>query len=476
MYECIIGLEIHIKLNSKNKLFCKCKNEQEFDNLEPNTHICPVCTWQPWALPVLNEEPFQKAVLLWHILNCRVNNTSAFDRKSYFYPDLPMWYQITQLDRPTNQEGFVQFYTDNYETENKIRIQRAHIESDAGKTIHQWWWAIVDYNRSGTPLIEIVTYPDFFDSEQAVQFLKELQRLVRFNNIWYADLEKWQMRCDVNISVRQKWSDELWTKVEIKNMNSFSAIKRAINNEFERQVEILENWWNLDQETRGWNDDSLSSYTMRSKEDSLDYRYFPEPDLLPLQVSDEYIGQIKQDKIESTFDKIKKYKEKYWFNKEYINWLIQSKDINFFFEDIISKWADPKLAANWLVTEVLWFMNEDIPYIDDFKFSKNQFFQFIKMIQEGKLMQSHGKQVLKEMISTWKDPNDIVNEKWLIPMDSSELEKFVDEVIQENTTVVDDVKNWQQKAIWFLVWQVMKKSWWKADPKQVNSIIISKIQ
>lgn len=469
MYEYIIWLEVHIKLNSINKLFCSCKNEQDFEDLKPNTHICPVCTWQPGALPVLNQEAFEKAVILGHILNCEVKNISSFDRKSYFYPDLPLGYQITQLYNPTNINWYVEFFTWNYSEVNKIRIERAHIESDAGKTTHSGWSAIVDYNRAGTPLVEIVTYPDFVSDEQVVEFLKELQRLVRYNNVAYADLEKWQMRCDVNLSIRKKWTKELGTKVELKNMSSFSAIKRAINNEFERQVEILESWKEIDQETRGWDDENTESYTMRSKEDSLDYRYFPEPDMPAVKVSDEYINWLKSKIVESIFSRVNKYINNYWFNKEYINALIQTESINNFFENSISQWIDPKLSAKWIVTNILWSL-EDYDF-SNLKFWVKEFVEFISLIQDNKLIDSHAKQVIKIMIQEWGMPSGIIEKYWFKAVDMSEIEWIVKEVLQENPQAVQDFKDWQWKAVWFLIWQVMQKSKWKADPKQVKPLI-----
>lgn len=471
MYEYLIGLEIHVKLNSENKLFCQCKNQQEFDELEPNTNICPVCTWQVWALPVLNKEPLQKAMLLGYALNCEVNKESSFDRKSYFYPDLPMWYQITQFERPVNGEWYVYFYTNNYQEENKARIERAHMEADAGKTIHEWDNAKMDYNRSGTPLVEIVTYPDFASDEQVVEFLKELQRLVRFNNIWNADMEKGQLRVDVNISVRKQGETQLGNKVELKNINSFGAIKRAINAEFERQKELLEEDNEIQQQTRWWDDELWESYLMRSKEDALDYRYFPEPDMPPVQVDDNFLEEVKSQKVESVFSRIKRYKEEYGFHKEFINALIQTSDINNFFEKTVEAGIDPKISAKWITWEVIRYLNDNNLEVSDLKFDVHQFIDFLKWIQSGEIIEAHAKQIIKEMINTWKSSWDIIEEKGLKPVDTSEIENIVKEVIDENPQAVEDYKNWQEKSIGFMIGQVMKKSQWKADPKQARSIM-----
>lgn len=469
-YEFVIWLEIHVKLNSPNKLFCRCKNEQDFDELSPNTNICPVCTAQPWALPVLNKEPLEKAILLGYALKCKISEFSKFDRKSYFYPDLPSGFQITQLPLPTNWNGEVSFYINNYETPKTVRIERAHIENDAWKTIHDGWKWILDFNRAWTPLVEIVTYPDFMSVEEVTEFLKELQRNVRANWIGYADLEKWQMRCDVNLSTREIGATKLWIKVELKNLNSFSAIKRAIEHEFKRQIEIIDSWKQVDQETRGWNDDKWDSYSMRSKEDSLDYRYFPEPDLPTIKVDNAFLEPIKNNLVESSFEKITRYKTQYEFNKEYINALINNLEINEWFESSVKAWIDAKVAARWIVSYITRFL-DNVPSISEFKFSKQDFIDFLKLIQDWNLMESHAKQVIVEMFETGKSACAVIEEKWFKPVDSSEIEWFVKEVINENPKPVEDFKAWEMKAIGFLVGQVIKKSWWKADPKVVKELL-----
>ena len=474
-YEMVIWLEIHVKLNSPNKLFCKCKNEQNFDDIQPNTNICPVCSWQPGALPVLNKEPLEKAVKLWLALNCKINEKSLFDRKSYFYPDLPMGYQITQFEIPTNWEGYVNFWLNDYNEERRVRIERAHIENDAGKTIHEGDYSYVDYNRAGTPLVEIVTYPDFRSADEVIEFLKELQRIVRYNDIWYADMEKGQLRCDVNISIRPKWSDKLWTKVELKNINSFGAIKRAIAHEFKRQVDLIESGKEVEQQTRWWNDAEKKSYVMRSKEDALDYRYFPEPDLPPLKISKEFIENIKSNLSESPFEKIKRYKEQYWFNKEYINAFISSVEVNNYFEYFINLWFDPKLVAKWMSGYILRWLNDNQKSIDQLPFGRDEFKQFLDLIKNNKIIDSQAKIVIMEMLSTWKSPLQIVEEKGFKPVDSWELEKVVREVIDENPKAYQQLKDWDMKVIWFFIWQVMKKTWWKADPKLVREILLKQV-
>jgi len=475
-YEMVIWLEIHIKLNSKTKLFCKCKNEQNFDEIQPNINTCAVCTGQPWALPVLQEEPLKKAIKLWLALNCKINKISNFDRKSYFYPDLPMGYQITQLFHPTNVDWEVKFFINNYQEERSVKIKQAHIEADAWKTIHEWWKAYLDFNRAATPLVEIVTYPDFRSEDEVAEFLKELQRIVRFNNVWDADLEKWQMRVDVNISVRPKWSDKLWTRVELKNMNSFSAIKRAIQHEFKRQIKLIESGKQVDQETRWWNDAKWSSYTMRSKEDALDYRYFPEPDLPLLELTDEFIEEQKKELVESSFSKAKRYKEKYNFQKEFITPLISNLEISEYFEKLVWDWIKPKSAAKWIVTILLRYLNDDNVSLSEVKFSYEDFLTLLKKEQDWEILHPQAKDVFKQMYATWEKPEKIIEEKWYKAQDDWELESLVKEVLSENPQAVADIKEWKMKAIWFLVWQIMKKSQGKANPAKAKDMIMKLVK
>ena len=278
-----IWLEIHLKLATQAKVYCQCRNSQDFDNDTPNTYVCPVCTAQPGALPVVNHEAVIKALELGKVLRCTPNPHPTRDRKSYFYPDSPTGYQITQINNPINGEGSFSFWNSNYTQLHTINITQAHLENDTAKTIHMDGKAYLDFNRCGTPLVEIVTMPDFHTADEVTDFLKELQRVVKWNNIAYADLEKGQMRVDVNLSVSD--SDQLWTRVEIKNMNSFAAIRRAIDYEYKRHIVLIQAWWKIEQATVGWDDAKTQTYMMRSKEDSMDYRYFPEPDLPALDIT-----------------------------------------------------------------------------------------------------------------------------------------------------------------------------------------------
>lgn len=468
-----IWLEIHIKLNSENKMFCQCKNEQNFDTLEPNTNICPVCTGQPGALPTLSEDVLLLALKLGKALNCKINKESQFDRKSYFYPDLPMGYQITQLYKPTNTDGEVSFFVNNYQEEKKIRILDAHMENDTAKMIHEWWQSLIDFNRAGTPLIEIVTWPDFSNDDEVVEFLKELQRIVRYNNISNADMEKWQMRVDVNISIRKNESDPLWTRVELKNINSFWMIKRAILHEYNRQKTLLEKWEKVWQETRMRNDTEWISKMMRSKEDALDYRYFPEPDMPILQLNDEILKNLDNEKLIIPHNIIKKFKQEYWFHKEYINALIGDFDTLLVFSELKEQWLDPKNIAKWISGPINAYMKENFVWINDLPFNLKQLSEFIKISDEWKIMDNQMKIVMDEMLKTWKSASEIIKEKWFDAPEISEndLENIAKKVLENNPTIVEQYKAGKTSTLWFFVWQVMKETAWKANPKIVGEIL-----
>ena len=468
-----IWLEIHIKLNTPSKMFCQCKNEQNFDTLLPNTNICPVCTWQPGTLPTLSKDVLKLSLKLGKALNCKINKESQFDRKSYFYPDLPMGYQITQLYKPTNVDGEMSFFVKNYEEEKKVNILDAHMENDTAKMIHNEGQALIDFNRAGTPLVEIVTWPDFSNEEEVVEFLKELQRIVRYNDISNADMEKWQMRVDVNISIRENESDPLWTRVELKNINSFGMIKRAINNEYTRQIDMVEKWEKFEQQTRMWNDMEWISKLMRSKEDALDYRYFPEPDMPILSLSDETLQGCNDETLIIPHDIIKKFKQEYWFHKEYINALIGDQTTLNYFLDIVKDWIKPKTIAKRIAGPINAYMKENFVDINNLKFDIKQFKEFLKITEDWKIMDSQLKMVMEEMLETWKSAQEIIKEKWFDTpaVDSGELEWIVKKVLEKNPNIVEQYKWGKTSTIGFFVWQVMKKTQWKANPKEVKEIV-----
>jgi len=468
-----VWLEIHLKLSTSTKIFCRCKNDQSLDNNQPNTNICPVCTGQPWALPQVSKEVVEKGLLLGKALNCRVNNPSRFDRKSYFYPDLPMGYQITQLYTPINVDWKVSFFLDNYEQKKSVRISDAHLECDTAKSLHQWDTMYLDFNRAGTPLIEIVTGPDFSSSDEAVEFAKEVQRIAKWNDLSDADMEKGQMRVDVNVSIRNQESDPLGTRVELKNINSFSAIKRAIDNEVIRQQQCIEAWEEIKQETRRWDDLKGQSFLMRSKEDALDYRYFPEPDLPDLYIDDELLQKVKERELTIPFDHIRKMKEEYGFNKEFINTMIWDYSTLKFFNRLIEKWFDPKLVAKWIAGQISAYMTAHFVWITELPIDEEQLEEFLSIAKEWKIIDNQLKLVMEEMLASGASASDIIKEKWFDTpaLSNDELRDHCKAVIAENPAIVDQYKWWKTSVIGFFVGQVMKRTQWKANPKEITEIL-----
>lgn len=471
-----IGLEVHLKLKSKTKMFCQCENQQNFDTLLPNTHVCPVCTGQPGALPILTEDALRKALLLGKALNCKINKVSSFDRKSYFYPDLPMGYQITQLYHPTNTNGKVSFFLNNFTEEKSIEILDAHMECDTAKMIHNGGEAMIDFNRAGTPLVEVVTGPDFSSADEVVEFLKELQRIVRYNDIADADLEKGQMRVDVNISIRESLDAPLGTRVEIKNMNSFSAIKRAIENEEARQIKIYETKADFFQQTRRRDDSKGESFLMRSKEDALDYRYFPEPDLPDLVLEDSLLDKINKTNLEIPYSLIKKFKEEYGFHKEYINGIIGDKAVLDYF--LARKNIDPKIAAKWICGPIAARRTENFAEIKELAFTPEQFDRFLQITGKGEILESQLKVIMDEMIVTGKDAEDIIKEKWFDAptIDSQKINQIIDQVLANNQSIVEQYKGGKTTTLGFFVGQVMKHTEGKVNPQTAAKMIEEKLR
>ena len=470
-----IGLEIHIKLKSKTKIFCQCENQQNFETLLPNTHVCPVCTGQPGALPVLTQDVLRKSLLLGKALNCTINPVSTFDRKSYFYPDLPMGYQITQLYHPTNTNGTVSFFLNNFTEQKTVHILDAHMECDTAKMIHNGWEAMIDFNRAGTPLVEVVTNPDFTSTDEVVEFLKELQRIVRYNDIADADLEKGQMRVDVNISVRPSLDAPLGTRVELKNLNSFSAIRRAIENEEARQIAIYESQNTFSQQTRRRDDSKGESFLMRSKEDALDYRYFPEPDLPALVLDKTLLQNLTNTALEIPYEIIKIFKEQYGFNKEFINGLIWDKTTLDYF--LSRKDSDPRTAAKWICWPIAARRTENFAEISELTFTSEQFDIFLQIAAKGEILESQLKVIMDEMIATGKDVEAIIKEKWFDApaIDTDSINSIIDAVLLENPSIVEQYKGGKTTTLWFFVGQVMKKTWGKINPQTAASLVEAKL-
>jgi len=472
-YVITVGLEIHLKLSSQTKIFCPCKNDQSLEDNRPNTHICPTCTGQPGALPRLSRQVVQKALLLWKAMNCQFNIRSSFDRKNYFYPDLPMGYQITQFYTPINVKGQVSFFLEGFEKELKVWITEAHLECDTAKSFHQGGQMLLDFNRAGTPLIEIVTWPDFDSAEAAVEFAKEIQRIAKRNDISDADMEKGQMRVDVNVSIRPSVDDPFGTRVELKNINSFSAIKRAIDAEVARQIQLKKAGETLTQETRRRDDLKGVSFAMRSKEDALDYRYFPEPDLPDLVLDQELLDQVEQAQLLIPSEKIRKMKSEYWFHKEFINALIGDLKVLNFFEEMVALGYDPKMVAKWIAGPISAYMTANFVAIDGLKVNKEQLIIFFSLVKKGSLIDNQLKLVMEEMLQNGGDPEEIVKEKGFdAPVfDEGELKNIIQSVLDANESVVDQYRSGKTSVIGFLVGQTMKQTQGKANPKDLQVLI-----
>ena len=472
-YVITVGLEIHLKLSSQTKIFCPCKNDQSLEDNRPNTHICPTCTGQPGALPRLSRQVVQKALLLWKAMNCQFNIRSSFDRKNYFYPDLPMGYQITQFYTPINVKGQVSFFLEGFEKELKVWITEAHLECDTAKSFHQGGQMLLDFNRAGTPLIEIVTWPDFDSAEAAVEFAKEIQRIAKRNDISDADMEKGQMRVDVNVSIRPSVDDPFGTRVELKNINSFSAIKRAIDAEVARQIQLKKAGETLTQETRRRDDLKGQSFAMRSKEDALDYRYFPEPDLPDLVLDQELLDQAEQAQLLIPSEKIRKMKSEYWFHKEFINALIGDLKVLNFFEEMVALGYDPKMIAKWIAGPISAYMTANFVAIDGLKVNKEQLISFFSLVKKGSLIDNQLKLVMEEMLQNGGDPEEIVKEKGFDApaFDESELKTIIQSVLDANESVVEQYRSGKTSVIGFLVGQTMKQTQGKANPKELQVLI-----
>lgn len=473
-YQTVIGLEIHAELKTKSKMFCASLNDP--DETRPNTNICPVCMGHPGTLPVINEEAIKKVIKTGLALNCQIPETSKFDRKNYFYPDLPKGYQISQYDLPLCKEGFLEI------NGKKIRIRRVHLEEDTGRLIHKKGYSLVDFNRAGIPLMELVTEPDLRSAEEVKQFTKELQLILRYLGVSDADMEKGQMRVEVNLSL-SKQKEKLGTKVEIKNINSTAAVVAATEYEIERQTKVLESGKNIIQETRGWDDARGVTVSQREKEEAFDYRYFPEPDLLPLYFKKEEIEKIKHTIPELPHQRRKRFEREYELDEKGIEILIFNKSLGDYFEKVISE-LEPrlkreklsnltKLASNYLISDLQGLLKRESVSSDKFLITPENFAEFIGLIHDGKISSKIAKIILEDMFKTGADPSHIVGEKELILIsDEAEIEKIAREVISKNQKAVSDFKQKKENAIQFLIGQVMKETKGKASPQLSREVLI----
>ncbi len=473
-YQKVIWLEIHVRIKSETKLFCDCKNAVELA-LEPNINTCPICMWFPWMLPTVNKKAVELWVIGWMMMWCEVNKLSRFDRKTYFYPDSPLSYQITQMYEPVVWKGLVKVLVNGEVRE--FAIHHMHLENDAWKLVHAWCNSLCDYNRAWSPLMEIVTDPVFSEADEVMEFLRELQKMMRAAWVSDADMEKWQMRCDVNLSIMPVWSTVFGTRTEMKNLNSFSAIWRAIESEFKRQVKILDAWEQVQQETRWWDDEKWVSTTQRSKEDAMDYRYFPEPDLLPITLSDEYIASLREKLPTLPIEKRIKYLNEYKLWEDDARILSADSELWAYFDEVVDLCNDPKKACSYVTTVVLAMMKTaNIDKLSNIKLDTKSLAEVINLINKDELSSTNAKIVLEEIFANGWDVNTIVDSKNLRQKnDLWALEAIVDEILSNNTKQVEDYKSGNTNIFGFFVWQCMKASKGSWNPKIFTDILKKKL-
>ncbi|MEN3033435.1 MAG: Asp-tRNA(Asn)/Glu-tRNA(Gln) amidotransferase subunit GatB [Aquificaceae bacterium] len=462
-FEPVIGLEVHAQLDTQTKLFCSCPLEF---GAEPNTNVCPVCLGLPGSLPVLNKNALRLAIIAALSLNCRINTVSIFARKNYFYPDLPKGYQISQYERPLAEEGYLKLQ------EGTVRIRRLHLEEDAGKNIHFGEETLVDLNRAGAPLVEIVTEPDISSPEMAREFLENLRDLLRYAGASKADMEKGQLRCDINISIRPKGTKKLGTRVEVKNVNSFRFVQKAIEFEIQRQLQVIKSGQELIQETRLFDPESGMTFSMREKEESHDYRYFPEPDLLPVVLKPEFIKELERSMPELPSQRLKKLTVELGLEEKLAQILTQNKDLGDYFFKCLEIFNEPKTVANWVINDLLGALNEASISLSDSPVSPGALAELLKSLQEGKLSVRLAKQALKLSIQDREEPMQVVQKLGLSQLNNEEeLKTMIEEVIKEHPHEVLRYKNGEEKLFGFLVGQIMKKTKGKANPQTVNKLL-----
>ncbi len=468
-YEVIVGLEVHAELSTKTKAYCSCTTEFGGD---VNTHCCPICTGMPGTLPVLNKKVVEYAIKTGLATNCDITRYGKQDRKNYFYPDLPKAYQISQFDLPLCVGGFVEIETEN--GKKKIGITRIHIEEDAGKLLHDVipGKSLVDYNRCGVPLIEIVSEPDLRSAQEAHAYLEELKSILECLEVSDCKMQEGSLRCDINVSVRPIGQKEFNTRTEMKNVSSFSAAFRAIEYEAKRQIEELEAGRTITQQTLRWSDEDARNYALRSKEDAHDYRYFPEPDLVPIVVSDEQIEQIRKTIPELPSAKRERFVKTYAITDYEAGLISQSKSMSAFFEACAKLVKTPKTVANWLLGDISRLINEKNIDFSCVKITPQSLADFISYIEKGTISNTAGKKVIEIMFETQKEPGVIIKEEGLEQVnDTDALKKIVEEVLANNQKSVDDYKNGKTNALGYLVGQTMRLSKGKANPQTLNALL-----
>ena len=470
-YEAVMGLEVHAELSTKTKIFCSCSTKF---GAEPNTQVCPICMAMPGTLPVLNEKVVEYAVKAGLATNCTISKDSKNDRKNYFYPDLPKSYQISQYDKPLCEHGYIEI-EDDEGNPKKIGITRIHIEEDAGKLNHNEFGggSLVDLNRAGVPLIEIVSEPDLRTPGEVDRYLKKLKSILEYIEVSDCKMQEGSFRADVNVSVRKKGETKFGTRTETKNMSSFRAITREIEYETNRQIEVLENGGKVEQETLRWDEVSGKTFSMRNKEDAQDYRYFPEPDLVAIRLSDEYIENIRKNLPEMPESRKARYMSEFKLSEKDARLLTASKYLSNMFEDAEKICGNAKAVANWLLSDVSRILNEKEEEPDAIPFKVEHLAKLVELIDKGTISSAIGKKVVEELFENPKDPEEIIKEKgWLQISDEGAIKEVVDKIIANNPQSVADYKAGKDRALGFLVGQAMKETKGKANPQMLNKMFL----
>ncbi len=472
-YEVIIGLEVHAELSTKTKIFCSCPTAF---GAAPNTHTCPICMAMPGTLPVLNEKVVEYAVKAGLATNCEISRNSKNDRKNYFYPDLPKSYQISQFDKPLCEHGYVEIEING--EKKKIRLTRIHIEEDAGKLNHDEFGggSLVDLNRAGVPLIEIVSEPDLRSAEEVEQYLRKLKSILEYIEVSDCKMQEGSLRADVNVSVRKKGETKLGTRTEMKNMNSFRSIVRAIEYEVDRQIDVIENEGKIDQETLRWDDVSGKTFPMRDKEDAQDYRYFPDPDLVAIKLSEEYIENIKNSLPELPESRKERYLQEYKLSEKDAKLITASKYLSDLFEEAVKVCNNPKAVNNWIISDISRILNETEMEPIQIPFDAKQLGKLVVLIDKGTISSSIGKKVLVELFENPRDPEDIIKEKgWIQISDEGAIKEVVLKILENNPQSIADYKGGKDKALGFLVGQAMKETKGKANPQMLNKMFLEEL-
>jgi aspartyl-tRNA(Asn)/glutamyl-tRNA(Gln) amidotransferase subunit B len=471
-YEAVIGLETHVQLKTRSKMWCGCANEF---GAPPNTNVCPVCLGLPGVLPVANEEALRLTVLTGYLLNCAIPPYAKFDRKNYFYPDMPKNYQLTQYDKPSTLGGYVDFEFQN--GISRVRITRAHLEEDVGKNFHFDRNSGVDFNRAGVPLMEVVSEPDLTSADMAYEYLNALKDILVYGGVSDCDMEKGMVRCDVNVSVRPKGQQELGAKIEIKNMNSFSGVRKALEYEIPRQIEVLKRGGKLVQSTRRWDDGAGVTEEMRTKEHAHDYRYFPEPDLMPFEPTESWLAEVRQRVVELPLARKQRFMREYQLPASDAQTFVWDKPLGNYFETVVRLAKDPKAAANWVINNLRAKMTETATSLAELKFKPQAIPELVELVDRGKISTKMAQEVFADMFATGEAPGQIVERKGLAQVsDAGAIEALCDQAIIANPGPAADFKAGKSAALNFLKGQVMKLSKGKANPALVGQILEKKLK